>query len=71
MLDWAQSVLFPQAERGERVVICMRAVNFWGLEAGQRYGKALFAPQTTRGGHMRKRGMRELIEKSAKRHLSV
>jgi hypothetical protein len=48
MLDWAQSVLFTQAERGERVVICMREVNFWGLEAGQRYGKALFAPQTTR-----------------------
>jgi hypothetical protein len=53
-LDWAQGVLFPQALRGERVVICLRAASFWGLRQGQRYGKALFAPSVTRGGHMRK-----------------
>lgn len=69
MLDWAQSVLFPQAERGERMVVCMRAANFWGLEAGQRYGKALFAPQTTRSGHMRRGKMRESIERMARRYV--
>lgn len=58
-LDWAQHVLFPQAIRGERVVICMRAASYWGLEPGRRYGRSLFAPFTTRGGHMRKKTRRE------------
>ncbi|MGE0522125.1 MAG: hypothetical protein AB7O60_03695 [Variibacter sp.] len=53
-LDWAQGVLFPQAIRGERVVICMRAASFWGLCQGERYGKGLFAPFVNRGGFMRK-----------------
>jgi hypothetical protein len=34
-LDWAQSTLFPSAERGERVVICMRSASYWGLETGK------------------------------------
>lgn len=51
-LDWAQSVLFPQAERGERVVVCMRSAKFWGLGQRRRYGEALFAPAVGRGGHM-------------------
>ena len=50
-LGWAQSVLFPAAERGERVVICLRAARYWGLEAGAEYPGTLFAPQVTRGGH--------------------
>lgn len=53
-LDWAQSVLFPQAEAGERVVICLRAARYWGLESGQLYKGGLFAPKVTRGGHMLK-----------------
>ncbi len=28
-LDWAQGVLFPQAERGDRVVVCLRSARFW------------------------------------------
>jgi hypothetical protein len=55
-LDWAQEILFPMAERGERVVICMRSPHYWGLGKRSRYGKALFVPQVTRGGHMLKTG---------------
>ncbi|WP_342111288.1 hypothetical protein [Methylobacterium sp. SI9] len=51
-LDWAHTVLFPQAEVGERVVICLRAAPYWGLGAKGRYGEGLFAPNVTRGGHM-------------------
>lgn len=58
-LEWAQNVLFPQAMRGERVVICLRAAHFWGLAEGHRYGRALFAPRVTRGGHMRNKTRRE------------
>jgi hypothetical protein len=50
-LDWAQRVLFPAAERGERLVICLRAARYWGLQAGADYPGALFAPRVTRGGH--------------------
>jgi hypothetical protein len=54
-LSWAQTTLFPAAERGERVVICLRAAKYWGLEAGRAdYSGTLFAPNVTRGGHMHK-----------------
>jgi hypothetical protein len=43
-LGWAQEVLFPDAEAGKRVVICMRSASCWGLERGRKYGKSLFAP---------------------------
>jgi len=43
-LNWAQTVLFPRAERGEIVVICMRAATSWGLEIGRKYPGTLFAP---------------------------
>ncbi len=54
-LDWAQSVLFSQAERGERVVICLRSAKYWGLDRGtdgRRFGKGLFVPRTARNGIM-------------------
>jgi hypothetical protein len=54
-LEWAQNRLFIQAMRGERVVICLRAAHFWGLAEGRAYGRSLFAPEVTRGGHMRKK----------------
>jgi hypothetical protein len=53
-LDWAQNVLFPQAEAGERIVICMRSASHWGLEVGRRYRGTLFAPHVTRNGHLKK-----------------
>ena len=57
-LEWAQNVLFPQAIRGEKVVVCLRASHFWGLAEGSRHG-LLFAPYVTRGGHMKKRTDKE------------
>ena len=51
-LDWAQGSLFPAAEAGHRVVICLRAARYWGLEVGRKYRGSLFAPSVTRGGHM-------------------
>lgn len=60
-LSWAQRVLFPAAERGERIVACMRSPAYWGLEAGQRYGKSLFAPEVNRAGHLFKNDTNEKL----------
>jgi hypothetical protein len=50
---WAQDVLFPQAVAGQRVVVCLRAPHFWGLTTSEKpFGRGLFAPPVTRGGHM-------------------
>ena len=48
-VEWVQRVLFPQAESGERVVLCLRAARFWGLGKLGRYGEGLFAPKTIYG----------------------
>jgi hypothetical protein len=69
-LDWAQQTLFPEAEAGKRVVICMRAAKYWGLRAGQTYGKSLFAPDTGRSGHMNSGIQREQIIRAARRALA-
>ena len=50
-LNWAQSILFPAAERGDRVVVCLRAALHWGLAIGD-HGKALFVPPVNRAGFM-------------------
>ena len=60
-IDWAQSVLFPEATAGRRVVICLRSARFWGLQEGKRFGKALYAPHTVRSGVMRRSEMREQV----------
>ncbi len=60
-VDWTQSVLFPEAIAGRRVVICLQSAYFWGLQKGERYGKALFAPNTIRSGFMLKNEMREQV----------
>lgn len=51
-IDWAQTVLFPQGESGERVIVCLRSPQFWGLGKCRKYGKALFVPPVGRSGHM-------------------
>lgn len=51
-LDWAQSILFPQAIRKKRVVVCMRSAHFWGLKTGTNFGN-LFVPEVTRGGYLK------------------
>ncbi len=51
-LDWAQRYLFPEAEAGKRVVICLRTAAYWGLERGRAYPGTLFAPSVNRGGYL-------------------
>ena len=51
-LEWAQGALFPQAEAGKRVVVCMRSAPYWGLGKQAVYGEGLFAPSVTRRGHL-------------------
>jgi hypothetical protein len=53
-LGWAQDVLFPDAEAGKRVVICMRSACWWGLAQGRKYEGGLFAPQVNRSGYLLK-----------------
>ena len=50
-------MLFPQAEKGERVVVCLRSAGYWGLflgkeRKGQAFGKGLFVPACTPDGTM-------------------
>jgi hypothetical protein len=68
-LEWAQSVLFPEAEKGERMVICLRAAKYWGLGQNQRYGDALFAPPVTIGGHLKNSEIRDQVVTQAARFL--
>jgi len=60
-LDWAQSILFPDAEAGRRVVVCLRSAKYWGLIPGCKYGTALFAPGVGRSGHMKKKEMHDKV----------
>lgn len=70
-LSWAQDFLFPQAERGERIVVCMRAAHFWGLSVDSRHGSSLFAPPVTRGGHMLAGAAREEVVASVRQRLII
>jgi len=65
-VEWAQAVLFPQAIKGERIVLCLRSAAYWGLPEDRRFGEALFAPRVTRGGHMLNGPMRDEIIELAK-----
>jgi hypothetical protein len=52
---WARDTLFPEAEAGERVVVCLcqaRGCDAWGLDYGTKRGQTLFAPHVTRRGHI-------------------
>lgn len=70
-VEWAQSVLFPQAESGERIVICMRAASWWGLEVGRSYGKGLFAPHVIRSGFLKKNPENDRLIKLVRDRLSA
>lgn len=63
-LDWAQSVLFPEAEAGKRVVVCLRAPKFWGL--GGEPVVSLYCPACGRDAVMRHGPMRERIKAAVK-----
>jgi hypothetical protein len=60
-LEWAQSVLFPQAEKRERIVVCLRSPKHWGL--GSKSKGYLFCPKLTRGGIMQYTDERKYIKK--------
>lgn len=64
-VDWAQNVLFPEAVAGKRLVVCLRSRSCWGLKAGKQ-GDALYAPNTTRGGHMHHSALRNEIIRRAR-----
>lgn len=49
-LDWAQTVLFRDAELGKRVVVCLRSHDYWGLGTGPSIGRSLFRPNCNRSG---------------------
>lgn len=66
-IDWAQRVLFPAAEAGERVVVCLRGAQWWGLEAGRAYSGTLFAPAVNRAGHMLAASLRSEIIDAVRR----
>jgi hypothetical protein len=69
-LDWAQSVLFPEAESGKRVVVCLRSPQYWGL--GGRTKGTLFCPKFNRGGIMLHAGtMRRRVKDAVQRALHL
>jgi hypothetical protein len=60
-LSWAQETLFPEAEAGKRIVICLRSAAYWGLDVGCEYRGTLFAPPCNRGGYLLNGAQREKI----------
>lgn len=68
-LHWAQTQLFPAAEKGDRLVVCLRSARLWGLARGQSYGQSLFAPDCTPGGIMHRGPLREVVVAAAQARL--
>ena len=65
---WAHDTLFPEAEAGKRVVVCLRSARPWGLEPDTQRGVSLFTPKFTRSGFMVKQGpMRETVSFAVQR----
>jgi hypothetical protein len=54
-LSWAQQTLFPEAEAGKRIVICLRSTAYWGLDVGREYRGTLFAPPRGRNRSVSRR----------------
>jgi hypothetical protein len=69
-LEWAQNKLFPEAEAGKRIVICMRSASYWGLEQGKSYRGSLFAPLVNRSGHLIRDDKRERLIELVRERLS-
>ena len=51
MRSWMRDTIFKEAEAGERIVICLRSHQQWGLERGTNRGVSLFSPVCNRGGY--------------------
>jgi hypothetical protein len=69
-LNWAQNYLFPEAEAGRRIVICMRAAAYWGLDVGRKYSGTLFSPSVNRGGYLLKNAENDRLIALVKRRIS-
>jgi hypothetical protein len=68
-LAWAQETLFPEAEAGNRIVICLRSAAYWGLDVGREYKGTLFAPPVNRGGYLLNSAQREKIIELVKKQI--
>jgi hypothetical protein len=66
---WARDTLFREAERGERVVVCLMSAAAWGLTVGTERG-TLFAPPMTRG-KMHHGPMREKVGLAIRRAVGL
>jgi hypothetical protein len=64
---WARDTLFPEAEAGKRVVVCLRSARAWGLDPDTQRGQALFVPKFNRAGFMLHGTMREEIGRAVRR----
>jgi hypothetical protein len=68
-LSWAQETLFPEAEAGKRIVICLRSAAYWGLDVGREDKGTLFAPAFNRSGHLLKGAQRDKIIELVKKRI--
>jgi hypothetical protein len=71
-VGWAQDALFPDAEAGRRIVICMRSASYWGLEQGRNYeGTTLFAPEVNRSGYFIKNDANDRLVELVRKRLGT
>jgi hypothetical protein len=71
-LGWAHDVLFPDAEAGKRVVICMRSAVYWGLEQGRKYEGTLFAPAVNpHSGYLLKNDAKDRLVELVRKRLGT
>ena len=70
-LNWAQGTLFKEAERGERLVVCLRSARIWGLRKGGCNGGTLYAPAHGQNGVMNKGPVRDEIAAKVRERLGV
>jgi hypothetical protein len=68
---WARDTLFPEAEAGERVVVCLRSAGAWGLEPDTQRGLSLFTPRFNRAGFMLHGTMREKVGAAVRRAVGL
>jgi hypothetical protein len=68
---WTQEALFPEAEAGERVVVCLRSARAWGLEPDTQRGLSLFTPKFNRAGFMLHGPMREKVGFAVRRAVGL
>lgn len=68
-LNWAHNTLFPQAESGEKIVVCLRSAAYWGLQRGIQYGDSLYSPYASISGHLYKNSENEILKEKIRNKL--